>query len=216
MARIQFSKEVFEKLKNSTLDENTAILMSKFDPNRPFKGQGKINKKPKESLDKTEKQSRKELAQELHAFRQAHKISVPKKVKKKTLRSTQIKASERRLIKKMARIEDEKKKLERVRRISDQVKTTTHFSIFSPGLSNVSHTRTTRTQSKNKPIYDNRGNDAYDFAGEYSAHNVEYGHGRRKSDEWNNSVALDLKHELDNLRKIQKDDPNTFDHGAMK
>lgn len=67
-----------------------------------------------------------------------------------------------------------------------------------------------------KPLLNSDGKDMYDFAGEYESRNVEYGHGRRKSDEWNNNAALDLKRELDNLRRAQRDDPNTFDRGAMK
>ncbi len=67
-----------------------------------------------------------------------------------------------------------------------------------------------------KPLINSDGKDMYDLAGEYAAREVEFGHGRRKSDEWNNAAALDLRRELDKLRSIQKNDPNTFDRGAMK
>ena len=90
-------------------------------------------------------------------------------------------------------------------------------------LSNVQKVKVIKTKQKKnklhyeeKPLVNSDGKDMYDFAGEYESRNVEYGHGRRKSDEWNNMAALDLRRELDNLRKVQRDDPNTFDRGAMK
>ena len=76
--------------------------------------------------------------------------------------------------------------------------------------------RKNKSRYEEKPLINSDGKDMYDFAGEYESRNIEYGHGRRKSDEWNNMAALDLKRELDNLRKVQRDDPNTFDRGAMK
>ena len=70
--------------------------------------------------------------------------------------------------------------------------------------------------SEEKPLIGFDGKDMYDFAGEYAAREVEFGHGRRKSDEWNNTAAFDLHRELEKLRSIRKNDPNTFDRGAMK
>lgn len=209
MAKIQFSKESFAKLKSSQLDKETANLLDKFSPDRPEPKRKTItNKQPTDSsINKnTVKQSRKALKRQLRRIRQAHGIPAPKNTESTT----------KRLARKMARIELEKQKLERVRRISDQAKSESHFSIFSPGLSSAKSSSNSRQRAKTKPIYDTRGNDAYNFAGEYSARNVEYGHGRRKTDEWNDTTAYDLNNKLNELRKIQKEDPNTFDRGAMK
>lgn len=209
MAKIQFSKESFAKLKSSQLDKETATLLDKFNPDRPEpKRKTATSKQPIDSdVDKnTIKQSRKALKRQFRKIRQAYGIPAPKKTS----------SAAKRLARKMARIELEKQKLERVRRISNQAKSESHFSIFSPGLSSAKSSSNSRQRARTKPIYDTRGNDAYNFAGEYSARNVEYGHGRRKTDEWNDATAYDLNNRLNELRKIQKVDPNTFDRGAMK
>lgn len=209
MAKIQFSKESFAKLKSSQLDKETATLLEKFNPDRPEpKRKTVVNKQHTDSgvNKKTIKQSRKALKRQLRRIRQTYGIPASKNTGSTT----------KRLARKMARIELEKQKLERVRRISNQAKTESHFSIFSPGLSSAKSSSNSRQHTRTKPIYDARGNDAYNFAGEYSARNVEYGHGRRKTDEWNDATAYDLNNKLNELRKIQKADPNTFDRGAMK
>ena len=54
------------------------------------------------------------------------------------------------------------------------------------------------------------------YTSQETSRRTEFGHGRKRREEWNSSIALDLKKELDNLRRIQKSDPNTFDRGAMK
>ena len=54
------------------------------------------------------------------------------------------------------------------------------------------------------------------YTNQETSRKAEFGHGRKRSEEWNSSIALDLRKELNNLRKIQKSDPNTFDRGAMK
>lgn len=109
----------------------------------------------------------------------------------------------------------EAEKLKHVREISAHLRSTP-TTFFSTGVSSHKTSTHSRQTSKTKPIYDSRGNDSYNFAGEYTARNVEYGHGRRKSDEWNDSTAYDLNKELDKLRQIRKEDPNTFDRQAMK
>lgn len=50
---------------------------------------------------------------------------------------------------------------------------------------------------------------------DYSRKN-EFGHGRKKSLEWNDTEARELKKSLSNLRKLRESDPNTFDRGAVK
>ena len=50
-----------------------------------------------------------------------------------------------------------------------------------------------------------KNKDFYDFAGEYQARNVEYGHGRKKSREWNDQAALNLKDELAELKRLREE-----------
>lgn len=69
---------------------------------------------------------------------------------------------------------------------------------------------------KNKPLVDTRNSDTYNFVGEYNARNVEFGHGRRKSAEWNDDKAIELQKTLNSLRQLRKTDPNIFDREAMK
>jgi|GEM_PF-5173948 hypothetical protein len=226
MARIQFSKEVFEKLKNSSQDKDSAILLSAFDPNRPFKGQNKLSMLAADKSSSPKTKNKKKI----HKKKKASSYSGPgikiggvapnepkifstmhftENQKKEWLRSSKHgrRTIERNII--------EAEKLKRVREISSHFRST-HSSFFLTSTSNHKTTSRPKQSSKSKPIYDSRGNDSYNFAGEYSARNVEYGHGRRKSDEWNDSAAYDLKKELDKLWQIRKDDPNTFDRQAMK
>ena len=75
-----------------------------------------------------------------------------------------------------------------------------------------------------KPKNPNRSNssriinttDYNDLAGEYESRQLEFGHGRAKSKEWNDEIAKELRNELRAARKLQKRDPNTFDRFAMK
>ena len=50
---------------------------------------------------------------------------------------------------------------------------------------------------------------------DYSRKN-EFGHGRKRTLEWNDNKARELKDSLSSLRKLRESDPNTFDRGAMK
>ena len=75
----------------------------------------------------------------------------------------------------------------------------------------------TKKKTADDVYYHPDGLDMFDYyASQESSRKAEFGHGRKRREEWNSSIALDLKKELDNLRKIQKNDPNTFDRGAMK
>ena len=55
-----------------------------------------------------------------------------------------------------------------------------------------------------KPLVNNSGNDMHNFAGEYEARNVEFGHGRKKSEEWNDRSAFDLKDKLKEEREARE------------
>ena len=55
-----------------------------------------------------------------------------------------------------------------------------------------------------KPLINYEGEDMYNLAGEYEARNVDFGHGRRKSDEWNDRSAFDLKDKLKEEREARE------------
>lgn len=193
MSRIYISKETIEKLYETTrLSKESKSLIDKFDPQRK-----NVNKKPKQNLPL---------------------LNTANKTKTKT--SSQIKNEARRARRKMKRakaIEErkalEEAKLQRVREISERA------SLQPVGFSLSIKKQSSRARSshtKTKPLINSKNNDAYNFAGEYSARNVEFGHGRQKSQEWNIEAAKSLRAELEHLKKLHHDDPNTFDRGAMK
>ena len=82
--------------------------------------------------------------------------------------------------------------------------------VYGKKLASASRRRPGRSLIKN------HNNDYHNFAGEYRAREVEFGHGRAKSKEWNTDRARELKRGLRELRQLRRDDPNLFDRGAMK
>lgn len=73
-----------------------------------------------------------------------------------------------------------------------------------------------RYKAPERPLVWTEGHDNYNFAGEYRAREVEFGHGRAKSKEWNDEEARRLKGELRKLRRIRKRNPDLFDRDAIK
>ena len=53
-------------------------------------------------------------------------------------------------------------------------------------------------------IIANEGDYMYNLAGEYEVRNVEFGHGRRKTNEWNDKVAFGLKDKLKEEREARE------------
>lgn len=147
MSRLQFSKEVFDKLNKSQHDKNTAILLAKFDPNRPVKGKVlpplTIASDQSNASSKSIKKSRKGLAKESHEIRQNLGIEPKKhkKIKSPPLKETKIRAAQRRYAKKMARIKVDNENLERVRENSKRA-----------GYSSVSNMFSSVDPSRKKPL----------------------------------------------------------------
>lgn len=114
--------------------------------------------------------------------------------------------------------EIERKKLARVQAYSKNARSVRQSVGFSatPLYNRSSHNPSPSKYKKEKPLVNIKGNDSYNFAGEYSARNVEFGHGRQKSLEWNDVKAFNLQKELQRLRVLKESDPNTFDREAMK
>ena len=81
------------------------------------------------------------------------------------------------------------------------------FMVSVPrGMSNRQKKVTSQKTGENhKHIGSDGDKDYYDFAGEYEARNVEYGHGRKRNREWNDKTALNLKKELDEIRKMREE-----------
>lgn len=77
-------------------------------------------------------------------------------------------------------------------------------------------TRKTYNSHKKRNGISAQNYDPHDLASQDMARNIEYGHGRRKSDEWNNKAAVKLNKEIEELKKMRFDDPNQFDRQAMK
>ena len=55
-----------------------------------------------------------------------------------------------------------------------------------------------------------------DYINAETSRGAEYGHGRKRSSEWNKATALDFRKELEELLKKRAKDSNEFDRQAMK
>ena len=76
----------------------------------------------------------------------------------------------------------------------------------------------TNSVSTSKSIQNSSSKKTFSFdhnnpADEYEARNIEFGHGRKKSREWNDTTAKELQKELEQLRKEK---PDWTDRFAMK
>ncbi len=114
------------------------------------------------------------------------------------------------------KIEDDN--LRRVREISAGF-TETAPAYGAVGIGAKMPTRSTRktyNSRKKRNGISAQNYDTNDLVGQDMTRNIEYGHGRRKSDEWNNKVAVKLNKEIEELKKMRFDDPNQFDRQAMK
>ena len=113
-------------------------------------------------------------------------------------------------------IEDEN--LRRVRKISASfTETSPAYGAVGIGVKMPTKgTRRVRTNRRRRKGISAQNYDTYDLAGQDMARNIEYGHGRRKTDEWNSYVAAKFSKEIEELKKRRLDDPNEFDRQAMK
>ena len=90
---------------------------------------------------------------------------------------------------------------------------------LSPRLCRKFRPKTKKSKKKrtDDAYYHPDGLDMFDYYTSKEAFSKnEFAHGRKRREEWNSSIAFNLKKELDDLRKLQRSDPNTFDRGAMK
>ena len=99
-------------------------------------------------------------------------------------------------------------------RLPKNIKQTVTFS-YTPRKSS-SKPALNKNSNKKTPVNSKYMFDYSSPANEYESRQVEFGHGRTKSKEWNDETARGLKSELRTARKLQKSDPNTFDRFAMK
>lgn len=92
----------------------------------------------------------------------------------------------------------------------------THLKRQDNNSSPIKQSRTTRVKSSPKPILCNhKRRDFYNFSGEYQPRDITCGHGRHKSEEWNDKVALQFKNILMRLNESKTTDPNSFDRGQL-
>lgn len=105
---------------------------------------------------------------------------------------------------------DEKFKKEKV---ITTIKTTNKASTFFY-FPKTTKTNTILKKSSKKPSSTAGFNfDSNDPVSEFKARNVEFGHGRKKSQEWNDAVAKNFQKELEQIRKEK---PDWTDRFALK
>ena len=227
MGNIHFSKETFNKLKENPYDKNTAILLSKFNPDRPTAASA-VSPKKVEITDNNKRTHRKPNKKR---FKKAGTYQEPgirigntlpnepkifsilpftKEQKKLWFKSS--KSGRKSIEHNIA----ENEKLKRSREISARLKPSMPVAFGAVGIGVNTSKATGRKSQSNRRRTSSQNVDQYDLAGQDIVRNVEYGHGRRKSDEWNDEAAYDFNRELHYLKRKRIDDPNEFDRQAMK
>lgn len=235
MSQINVSKEFLMKLKASSDSNEVISVLEKFSADRNVEKIRQreivLAKRLNERLEKAQKERAVALSNKKKKPKVQGPITTPsaeakkvmeifgtttplsKKEAKRKLRELKIE-----LKKPDVKAEIERKKLARVQAYSKNARSVRQSVGFSatPLYNRSSHNPSPNKYKKEKPLVNTKGNDSYNFAGEYSARNVEFGHGRQKSLEWNDVKAFNLQKELQRLRDLKESDPNTFDREAMK
>lgn len=206
MGQIYISAETKKKLQRAAASEKNKLLLEKFDPNRK-----------KQKVAPTIKAKKKEKTKDLLAGT-VRRISDEEweKIKQNANRQGYEVEIKRRL--------EEKRKVDALIKnygvASGKVKKKKHRKKLLPGTP-----RPVAQRKKNplrlrddysKPLHDTTGKDYYDFASEYASRGVEFGHGRKKSKEWQGAHVSGTGGSIDHMRSIRCSDPNVFDRQAMK
>ena len=215
MGNIHFSIEQFEKLKNNDVDSKTALLLKSFDPNREEKPKSsrRVNdyqKTPNDTDSKLSAPGVKKISDEEwerikeNAERIGNKLTYKEtleRVKKKNamIRKYGVLGSKRK---------KQTKKRDHLASASSIRKKKKYVEIKRKEIRHISKTT--------KSLYDERGKDHYDFAGEYEARNIEFGHGRKKSQEWKGVLISGQGGSIGKMQRLRQEDPNVFDRQAMK
>ena len=84
---------------------------------------------------------------------------------------------------------------------------------FSFSYNPVNKRKTVNTKNKRK---NNCPIDYNNPISTYKSREIEYGHGRAKSKEWNDEEAKKLRLDIEKMSSIKRTDPNTLDRFAMK
>ena len=188
MGFITISDEQLEKAKKTSSPETLAIL-NKF------------------NLENIEKRSIKEHN------KTRKKQNAPTK---ETLKKKRRKTNARRVASAKRKAQIEAEKLAKVRKISSRfIPGSTPVNTFGLG-SATNHSVHRSSNSSQKRGLSAQDFDNDNFASQQFVRDIEYGHGRKRTAEWNNTIARNFRKELNQLRQKQKEDPNTFDRGAMK
>lgn len=207
MGQIYISAETKKKLQRAAASEKNKLLLEKFDPNRK-----------KQKVAPTIKAKKKEKTKDLLAGT-VRKISDEEweKIKQNANRQGYEVEIKRRL--------EEKRKVDALIKnygvASDKVKKKKHRKKLLPGTPRPVAVKGKKNPLRlrgdySKPLHDTTGKDYYDFASEYASRGVEFGHGRKKSKEWQGAHVSGTGGSIDRMRSIRRSDPNVFDRQAMK
>ena len=207
MSQIYISAETRKKMDGSAEYGKEKLLLDSFNPNR------KIKNRPtrQETISSPKKEKRHTSI--------VHKITDEEweKIKQNANRQGYEAEIKRRL--------EEKRKVDALIKnygvASDKVKKKKHRKKLLPGTPRPVAVKGKKNPLRlrddcSKPLHDTTGKDYYDFAGEYASRSVEFGHGRKKSKEWQGAHVSGTGGSIDRMRSIKRSDPNVFDRQAMK
>lgn len=220
MSQITISKETLEKLNNNTFSEEKTSVLKQFLPNRQLrKTKSETQPKPscslriaKPSEKKKDLKTKKDALYISALTKTRNSQPLSKKESKELARRKRVaektKVNQNKLLKKtknyIGNITDH--------RLPRSVSTGPSTFFYSPRKTKtnaIPHRKTSKsTNGELRFIFDNN-----DLASEYETRSVEFGHGRKKSLEWNDEIAKSLQKEL---RKRQRKKPDWTDRFAIK
>ena len=205
MGQIYISAETKKRLQ-AAASENDKLLFEKFDPNRKQKSAAPaVAKKTEPAKEEPVKTVRKISDEEwakikANANRHGYEVEIKRRLE------------EKRKVNKL---------VEKYGVASDKVKKKKHRKKTLPGTPKPIVIKGKKNPLRlrddySKPLHDTTGKDYYDLAGEYASRGVEFGHGRKKSQEWQGVHLSGTGGSISHMKKLMRDDPNTFDRQAMK
>ena len=207
MGQIYISAETRKKLEGSAASRNNKLLLDKFDPNRIIKANSAPRKPttPPAEKDKPSSAVRKITDEEwekikANANRLGDKAEIERRLKEKRQQAA--------LVQKYGVSKNQPQKRKRHKAPSIGGKKIT------PAKKKKNPYRLRDDYSK--PLHGAGDSDYYDFAGEYISRGVEYGHGRKKSKEWQGAHISGTGGSIGRMQSIRRNDPNVFDRQAMK
>ena len=184
MSKIYISSETLDKLNNSNDSQKYSDLLKAFNV---------TSQKPEKRQSSASKSKTVNIAHVDNKLNQDDKIKNALEIMMKSLAKTRHNYTySPQKAKELSRMLKEKRRKYPVAKPIKQSK--------PPRIKVIKFKKTKKaSKSQSRPIANTA--DYNDLAGEYKSRQVEFGHGRAKSKEWNDEIARQLQKELKNRRK---------------